>query len=697
MGVLAIVAVLLLGVLGTRLWFLQGTQQAAYQAKVTASKTRVVYVPPERGRVFDAKGRILADNRQVMTIAIDWSVLRKAKDRATLFERLSGPLQTPVDELQRRYNPCFGAPAIPKCNKGQIYSPLLPLPLKEDVDQDTVNFLLERSEDYPGISVEQDWKRVYPYAPLASHVIGYMGAITATTIKDFRAKGYNADERVGQFGVELSMESQLHGSWGKKVYEIDAAGNIVGEDVDQEVAPVAGQDIQLSIDLDVQQYAEQALQTELRNTQNLPTEQMAHNPVDPTTNFKSRVFASSKEWGQVEWIPFKAPAGAGGRRGLQHGPDRGDGQLPDVRQPLAGIRDQLGEVQIAVPRERRPGQVDPGQPGDPGPVQHGFVDQAVHRRGGDRCRDHHADERLQRPGHLHARVDRPEVLPEQRRHRALPVQERDSNGTGRAGEVRPAVGADRRWPVSSDAFFYRIGEKFFEADTTPDKSYMKSFLQPFGFGTKTGIQLPFEYSGRVPDTTIKQTLIATGKFGKNEVPQLVVGDDVQVAIGQGLLAATPLQAVNAYSTLANGGQHLRPSIVKAIYAPLTPNSQTPEVADLSQGTVVQSFDTPTIANEVQLDKDAHDQIVAGSAARGLRPRGQLSVELLPRHHRRGSLRRLRRHADRRQDRHGAGRRRLPVERLVGVRRVQHRRDPAVRGVRLPGEVRATARRRRVRW
>jgi penicillin-binding protein 2 len=140
---------------------------------------------------------------------------------------------------------------------------------------------------------------------------------------------------------------------------------------------------------------------------------------------------------------------------------------------------------------------------------------------------------------------------------------------------------------------------------------MKSFLEPFGFGTETGIQLPFEFKGRVPDTPIKQALIQTGKFGKNEVPQLVVGDDVQVAIGQGLLSATPLQAVNAYSTLANGGQHLRPSIIKAIYAPLTPNSQTPEVADLSQGTIVQSFDTPTVANQVQLDKEAHDQIVAG--------------------------------------------------------------------------------------
>src|ERR1700760_4649512 len=120
MGILAVVAVLLLGILGTRLWFLQGTQQAAYQAKVTASKTRVVYVPPERGRIFDAKGRILADNKQVQTIAVDWSVVRKKKPRDALFARLSGPLQTPVTQLQQRYDPCYGAPAIPKCNKGQI-------------------------------------------------------------------------------------------------------------------------------------------------------------------------------------------------------------------------------------------------------------------------------------------------------------------------------------------------------------------------------------------------------------------------------------------------------------------------------------------------------------------------------------------------------------------------------------------------
>ncbi len=450
---------------------------------------------------------------------------------------------------------------------------------------------------------------MYPYAPLASHVVGYMGAITADTIKDYRAKGYNADERVGQFGVELSMESVLHGSWGKKVYEIDAAGNIVGEDVDQEVAPVAGQDIQVSIDLDVQQYAEQALQTELRDTQNLPLEKWAHNPLDPTTNFKTRVFSSSKEFGQVEWIPFKAPAGAVVVEDYSTGQIVAMASYPtfDNRWQESGISSEKykslfpesddPDKSILVNRAIQ-GQYNMGSSIKP------FVAVAAIDAGIITPTSGYNDQGI----YTLESID-PKIC----QNNGGTVRCQFKNATNKLGQPSKygPLSVQSALAVSSDAFFYRIGEKFYEADTTPDKTYMKSFLQPFGFGTETGIQLPFEYSGRVPDTPIKQKLIDTGKFGKNEVRQLVVGDDVQVAIGQGLLSATPLQAVNAYSTLANGGAHMRPSIIKAIYAPLTPNSQTPEVADLSQGTIVQSFDTPTIANQVQLDQDAHDQVVAG--------------------------------------------------------------------------------------
>ncbi|HEY5424897.1 MAG TPA: penicillin-binding transpeptidase domain-containing protein, partial [Ilumatobacteraceae bacterium] len=316
LGMLALVSTLLVGLLGTRLWFLQGVEAASFQEKVTAAKLRTVLIPPERGRIFDAKGRIMADNQRILTVAIDWSVIKKPKNRERLFERLSGPLKVPVIDLQRRYDPCFGASAIPKCTKGQRFSTLLPLPLKEDVDEDTVTYLKERSEDFPGIQIVEQWKRVYPYAPLASHVIGYLGPITKENVNQYKSKGYNTNELVGAFGVELSMEDSLHGSWGKQVFEVDAAGGIVRELLDQHVDPIAGEDIQLTIDLDYQQYAEQALETKLKQRRDLPTDLTlqdvaAHNPIDPKDpGGTTRVYASSKEFGQQEWIQYKAPAGA---------------------------------------------------------------------------------------------------------------------------------------------------------------------------------------------------------------------------------------------------------------------------------------------------------------------------------------------------------------------------------------------------
>ena len=178
---------------------------------------REVLIPPERGRIFDAKGRILADNQRILTVAIDWSVIKKPKDRNALFERLSGPLKVPVIDLQRRYEPCFGEPAIPKCTKGQRFSTLLPLPLKEDVDEDTVTYLKERSEDFPGIEIVEQWKRVYPYAPLASHVVGYLGPITKETAKQYKAKDYNTNElrrRVRRRAVDGGHAARLVGQAG---------------------------------------------------------------------------------------------------------------------------------------------------------------------------------------------------------------------------------------------------------------------------------------------------------------------------------------------------------------------------------------------------------------------------------------------------------------------------------------------------
>ena len=257
LGVLALVGVILFSLLGVRLWFLQTVKADELQAVTTAAKTRVVRLAPERGRIFDADGRILADNQRVLTVAVDWQQLRRKTDRLEIFRRLSAWVGVPVEDMEARFQ------------RG-IDSPFLPMPIKQGIDEPTAIALQERSEDFPGLQILTEWKRVYPYAPHAAHVVGYMGAITKEQLDTYLEAGYLRNERVGQFGVELSMERVLHGTWGQRVYEVDAANRPVR--LINDVPPINGFDVQLTIDLDLQQYAEQAIETALRarRTQTAP-------------------------------------------------------------------------------------------------------------------------------------------------------------------------------------------------------------------------------------------------------------------------------------------------------------------------------------------------------------------------------------------------------------------------------------------
>ena len=142
------------------------------------------------------------------------------------------------------------------------------------------------------------------------------------------------------------------------------------------------------------------------------------------------------------------------------------------------------------------------------------------------------------------------------------------------------------------------------------RTLLKTSLEQFGFGNKTGVQLPFEWAGRVPDSATKKALVDKGVLAKGEVPRLVVGDNVQVAIGQGLMAATPLQLADAYAVFANGGTLLTPGIVRAVWAPLTPDS-APAVADLSRGRILQRFDHAVARGKLEMPPDTLLPIVAG--------------------------------------------------------------------------------------
>ena len=137
LGVLALVGMLLFGLVGARLWFLQTVEQESLQAEVDQTKLRTVPLLPERGRIFDAEGRILADNDRVLTVGVDWEVIRSKTDRTEIFRRLSGWVDVPIEDMEARY-------------ESGIYSPFLPMPVEEDIDERTAIAIEERVEDFPG-------------------------------------------------------------------------------------------------------------------------------------------------------------------------------------------------------------------------------------------------------------------------------------------------------------------------------------------------------------------------------------------------------------------------------------------------------------------------------------------------------------------------------------------------------------------
>ncbi|MFM8266639.1 MAG: penicillin-binding transpeptidase domain-containing protein [Ilumatobacteraceae bacterium] len=620
LGLLGTVSLLLIGLLGARLWFLQGVQQEEYQARVTAAKTRTVFIAPERGRIFDADGRVLADNRRVLTVTVDWSVLRVRANREALFQRLSGPLGMPFEELMRRHSPCYELPK--PCDKAQLYDTLLPLPLKEDVSEETVAFLLERSEDYPGVDVVEQYKRVYPFAPLASHIVGYMGAITKNTLDSYLAQGYKRNERVGQFGVELSMERELHGLWGRRVYEIDASGAIVRELEDLRMDPVAGVDVQLSIDLDFQQYAEQALEVGLRSRRALPedlsqADSAPYNPLDRSTNFTSRIYRRTLPDGTKEdypqWVQHKAPAGAVVVMNHVTGQVIAMASYPtfDNRWMESGVGGE--KFQQIFPSKNPDGSnIDPDLSSlvnravsgnyNLGSTIKPFVAWAAMSAGLIDSTFKYLDE-----GIYNVRSIEPELCIDNGGPARCTFKNATNKRTQKPSSYGPVSVSDAL-AVSSDTFFYRLGEEFFLAD----RQLLKSKLESFGFGSVSGIQLPFEWRGRIPDDDVKAQLVEKGVLAPGEVPRLQVGDNIQVAIGQGLMAATPLQLANAYATIANGGSLLKPSIVKRIFAPLTPD-RAPGLADLDRAVELVNYIQPEVRATIDMSPP-----IAGPILEGLR-------------------------------------------------------------------------------
>ncbi|HZB40182.1 MAG TPA: penicillin-binding transpeptidase domain-containing protein, partial [Ilumatobacter sp.] len=591
LGVLGLVGLILFSLIGVRLWFLQTVKADELQEMSTIARTRTVRVPPERGRIFDVDGRILADNQRILTVAVDWQQLRKRTDRLEIFRRLSAWVDVPIEDMEARF-------------QSQIDSPFLPMPVKQGIDEPTAAALLERSEDFPGLHILTQWKRVYPYAPHASHVIGYMGAITEGQWDDeFRDFGYLLNERVGQFGVEKSMESVLHGTWGRQVFEVDAANRPVR--LIEDVPPINGFDVQLTIDLDYQQYAEQALETTLRARRT----QLAPNPKVRKPNGQIEKMAPALP----DELYYKAPAASEVIMDYTDGSIIAMASYPtfDNRWFEAGL--SSAKFTQIFPTENADGTpIDPDQSilvnravqgrYNLGSAFKPFTAFAALNTGLMSSGDYYHD-----TGSYTLTEDSVDLA----QCRAGLVRCEFKNATC-AGTQAPCkygwVNVEDALAVSSDAFFYRIGELIMvRNDFNP---VLQEQVREFGFGADTGVELPFEFDGTVPDRALKARYADLGVISEEEGQAYYPGDNVQFAIGQGLLSATPMQLTTGYAALANRGFVLQPKIVQAIWNPGVPDLDI-GLVDFSKGTIFEDRSDPVLVRQIPMPDEIRDPIVNG--------------------------------------------------------------------------------------
>lgn len=576
LAILATVAMLLGSLLTVRLWFLQAIDAPGLEQRVQEVRTRTVKLTSERGRIFDIKGRIMADNERLLTITLDRAVIAGPLARQQMWNRLSGALGMSVQELEDRY-------------VSKRYNQLQPVPLKEDVSEDLAIFLRERSEDYPGIDVVENWRREYPYAPMASHVLGFLGAIRKNETTYYKNLGYDPDARVGQFGVEQTYESVLRGKSGYVKYEVDSRGRILR--LIERKEPIPGNDLQLSINLEIQQFTEQALQTELmvRRRTEAPTVLSFGQP-DPA---------------YPEITYYKAPAGSTVVLNHETGEVVAMASYPnfDNRWFNAGITSEKFAELFPVTKD---------------PDQSILVNRAISGRYnlGSAFKPFVAYAALNTGqlagGTKYTLKDegtyKLESIPKERCQLNVKCVFKNAVCGNGAPCKYGRINVVTALAVSSDVFFYKIGEQIFTQ--RGNKPVLEDQVRLFGFGSPTEIDLPYEFIGTIPSKTLKQRLAASGAIAKDEGRGYYVGDNVQFSIGQGLLSATPLQLAVGYGALANGGKVMRPRVVHAILAPGTPNGKSGRV-DLAKSIVLQSFAEPQIVRDIEAQPEILEPIVRG--------------------------------------------------------------------------------------
>jgi penicillin-binding protein 2 len=241
--VLLLVVLLFCGAMVSRLVWMQLLEGARYRELADENRIRLVPRSPIRGRLLDRKGRVLATSRLSYSLYLEPRLVGN-EDWPDLRDRLARLLNLDPVQLDRERQRGPGRDGFRTT-------------LALDLRPEQVLRFREQALGLKGAQVDVDILRFYPHGTLAAHALGYTQPITEAEYETLSERGYRIRDRIGRTGVEAAYESHLRGKWGGQMLEVNAMGEVQRNLGDR--PSVAGKDLTLTLDLDLQRAAETAL------------------------------------------------------------------------------------------------------------------------------------------------------------------------------------------------------------------------------------------------------------------------------------------------------------------------------------------------------------------------------------------------------------------------------------------------------
>jgi penicillin-binding protein 2 len=420
--------------------------------------------------------------------------------------------------------------------------------VKQDVSRDIVMYIGERREDFPGVAIEPVFLREYPHEEIGAHLFGYVGEVSAEELEEPAFSEVKMGDRVGKAGVESEYDQFLRGKSGATLLRVDALGNLRRELGRKQ--PRQGRQLRLSLDLDVQRAGQEALAGGTGKgafaAMDIHTGEVlglgSHPSYDP--NLFAKVVRAS------DYNRLRAD----------------ESGAPLTNRAVAGGYPTGSTFKlITATAALQSGLITPDTPlNDPGELTVG-----------------------------------------------------DVTFKNAGGVAHGVLSLRQALTVSSDVFFYQLGRDM-DAEGMP----LQHWARKLGLGRRTGIDLPEEGPGFVPGpkwrdreyakfqrcvnrTKPTPVEISLGECGWQDRPWSV-GDNVNLSVGQGDLAANPLQMAVAYAAIANGGKVLRPRLGQRI--------------ENSAGQALQQLRAPT-ARRLRISGDYRQAILDGLRGAASAPGG----------------------------------------------------------------------------